>query len=317
MEKHAYLIIAHQNIWQLKILLNQIDDYRNDIYLFIDKKSIKQINNLSDIKSTIIKSNINIYSPFSINWGGDSQWRAELFLLEQANKTKIYRYFHLLSGSDLLLHSQDYIHNFFKQYDGYEFLAFVGKDIYMKVNPINRVKYYYILQDLPLKSKTLKKVRNLISNIFINIQKLLNIDRLKDSNLEIAYGTNWFSITNELVKYILSEKKVITRVFKHSFCSDELFIHTLVINSQFINKVFITEGLRDCKNDRQGSLRYINWWDGSPKTWSINDKLELMEASKRGYIIARKFDENKDKDIICYISDNVKCERNFTITTKL
>ncbi len=36
--KHAYLIMAHDNFEQLKILLDLIDDYRNDIYLHIDKK---------------------------------------------------------------------------------------------------------------------------------------------------------------------------------------------------------------------------------------------------------------------------------------
>ena len=39
MKKHAYLIMAHNNPYILKKLLNLIDDKRNDIYLHIDKKS--------------------------------------------------------------------------------------------------------------------------------------------------------------------------------------------------------------------------------------------------------------------------------------
>ena len=37
--KHAYLIIAHKNLCQLKVLINLLDDPRNDIFVFIDKKA--------------------------------------------------------------------------------------------------------------------------------------------------------------------------------------------------------------------------------------------------------------------------------------
>ena len=37
--KHAYLIIAHGEYNLLNILVNMIDDVRNDIFIHIDKKS--------------------------------------------------------------------------------------------------------------------------------------------------------------------------------------------------------------------------------------------------------------------------------------
>lgn len=37
--KHAYLIMAHNNPGVLKVLLEMIDDERNDIFLHVDKKS--------------------------------------------------------------------------------------------------------------------------------------------------------------------------------------------------------------------------------------------------------------------------------------
>lgn len=42
--KHAYCILAHNNWEQLQLLLNCIDDDRNDIYLHIDVKQIKKFN---------------------------------------------------------------------------------------------------------------------------------------------------------------------------------------------------------------------------------------------------------------------------------
>ena len=39
MERHAYLIMAHNHFDFLKELLGCLDDNRNDIYLHIDKKA--------------------------------------------------------------------------------------------------------------------------------------------------------------------------------------------------------------------------------------------------------------------------------------
>ena len=39
MNKHAYLIVAHNNFYILEKLIRLIDDTRNDIYLHIDKKT--------------------------------------------------------------------------------------------------------------------------------------------------------------------------------------------------------------------------------------------------------------------------------------
>lgn len=43
-DKHAYCIMAHGNWKQLQMLVNMIDDGRNDIYLHVDAKSLKDFN---------------------------------------------------------------------------------------------------------------------------------------------------------------------------------------------------------------------------------------------------------------------------------
>lgn len=40
MDKHAYCIMVHGNWQQLQLLINALDDVRNDIYLHVDKKSL-------------------------------------------------------------------------------------------------------------------------------------------------------------------------------------------------------------------------------------------------------------------------------------
>lgn len=40
MNKHAYLIVAHNNWTILDILLKVLDDTRNDVFLVLDNKSV-------------------------------------------------------------------------------------------------------------------------------------------------------------------------------------------------------------------------------------------------------------------------------------
>lgn len=48
--KHAYLIIAHQDVEILKVLLTLLDDKRNDVFLHIDKKSEALFEAMKSIK---------------------------------------------------------------------------------------------------------------------------------------------------------------------------------------------------------------------------------------------------------------------------
>ena len=314
MNRHAYLIIAHKNQNQLETLISLLDDYRNDIFILIDKKS----NALDENRIMKVASKSKVFFPprISITWGGYSQVEAELILFESARRITKYTYYHLISGQDLPLQSQDYIHSFFEKYNGYEFLTYVGEEIYKRERPIDRIKYYYPL--IERSSNYFSGIRNKVQHrILIPAQKLLRVDRTKNMKNIIGYGSNWVSITDDFVKYILDHKSFIKQCFSNGFCVDELFIHTLAENSDFSKRVFIREGINDKRYDRQGNLRYINWWSGSPRIWRIDDKEELLEAIDRGYLFSRKFDESFDKSIIAFIKEKVINGKEKETTIKL
>lgn len=67
--KHAYLIVANNNLSVLRSCIQLLDDTRNDIYILFDKKANVNIKAFND--------NVKIkYSPLSVtdcipvNWGG-------------------------------------------------------------------------------------------------------------------------------------------------------------------------------------------------------------------------------------------------------
>lgn len=62
-----------------------------------------------------------------------------MILLEMAVSHKKYDYYHLLSGQDLPIKTNDYIQNFFISHQGKEFVAFDKK----KFDCQTRVQYRY------------------------------------------------------------------------------------------------------------------------------------------------------------------------------
>lgn len=107
MKKHAYLIMAHNNWKILEKLLILLDDKRNDIYLHIDLKS-----DFIDFSSKVHNANLFIFHEIDVRWGDISLIQVEFFLFKTAYCKGNNSYYHLISGSDLPLKTQDEIHAF-------------------------------------------------------------------------------------------------------------------------------------------------------------------------------------------------------------
>src|SRR5690606_12563834 len=121
--KHAYLIIYHNEYKIAQQLIKAIDDKRNDIYIHVDKK-------LSELPSFKV-NNANIYfinTRIDVKWGDFTVVDAELELYKEVVKKNDYSYLHLLSGVDMPIKSQDYIHEFFESNNGREFIGYSQYD---------------------------------------------------------------------------------------------------------------------------------------------------------------------------------------------
>lgn len=105
MSKHAFLIMAHNEYDILNKLLLLLDDERNDIFIHYDK-------NVNYPPIELKYSNIHVFKKVDVGWGEDSQIECEMFLFNEAYKKGPFDYYHLLSGVDLPLKSNDYIHDF-------------------------------------------------------------------------------------------------------------------------------------------------------------------------------------------------------------
>ena len=272
--KHAYLLIAHTNFEQLQTLIDLLDDPRNDIYLHIDKKA-KNVPVL-----TTRFSGLHLMDPINVVWGGHSQIRCEMKLLEAASKGH-YRYYHLISGMDLPLKTQDEIHEFFRRNEGKEFMD-TGKEGSRADTFRDRVAYYYFFGNLGFNTrKTFGHGLRLIDKILVKVQKALHIRR--KLLFPLHKGGQWFSITDDMVRYILSRKEDIRKQFRFTFLSDEVFLPSVAMSSPMRDRIV---------ND---DLRAIDWDRGLPYTFRKEDVPVLM-ASKD--LWGRKFDQRVDAEAI-------------------
>lgn len=280
MKKHAYLIKAHHQFGLLKKLLQLLDDERNDIYIHIAE-------NISfdkeEIESVVKSSKLVWTNPTTESWGGYSQIVSELDLFEAAYKEG-YQYYHLLSGVDLPLKTQDEIHKFFDENDGKEFLYFCGKDFWKE----SKFKHeqYHLFQEKVGREK--EGIWYFLERCILFLQRKVGICR-KYGDVEFCLGANWCSITHELVGFLLENRPQIKKMFRYTLCCDEFYKHTLIWNSDYIKKVYSME------DDYFACLRLIDWKRGKPYVWRKENLEELKSAP---HLFARKFDEVIDNEVI-------------------
>lgn len=268
MNKNCILILAHKNHNQIMRLINHLKtDF--DLYVHIDKR------NKLNIKSF---DNVNVYKKIKTYHGGVSLVIATLFLIEEAYKNNYDRYI-FISGQDVPLKTNKEIINFFdanknKEYISYESInnsEAMYKEMSFRLNSYNFGKLYRLIFH--------RNIRELLSNFPL-------IKRTTPEN--IYYGSQWWNLTNNAIKYILDYTKQnpnFLKRFNYTWGSDEFYFQSILLNSEFKD---------NCIND---CLRYLIWGVGTPINFTIKDYDDIKNNINNN-IFSRKFDENIDNDII-------------------
>lgn len=269
--RHAYLIIAHEAPEVLDRLLMEIDDCRNDIYVHID------------IKAPFAKAE---YCPkharitylehrFDGRWGDFSLVEIELALLRTALNKGDYGYLHLVSGVDLPVKTQDFIHDCCNRMQGTLFIGYAqnvsDREIWWR-------SQHRFLFSRSFRSKSI--VKRGLRTIVARIQSIFKYHRYPGV---VRKGAQWWSITSEFGKYLIDNEKDIKRYFEGTYCPDELVVQTYCWNSSFRDFIY------DANNEFEGCRRYIPWKNGHLRYFEADDFIKMKSED---YWFARKFDES-------------------------
>lgn len=278
--KHAYMIIAHKYDDTFKALLRLIDYDENDIFLHMDIKC-KEFSE-KEVRDNLKHSKLYLTKRTDVYWGGYAQINSEMLLLSLATKIGKYKYYHLISGQDLPIKPQKYIHDYFDDKD-MEYMEVV------KDEPIDeyRVRYFHFIS----------KNKDVVTNIKIDRKRQEWQEKhgiIRNKDLDVRKGSNWFSITDNLARYIVDNIPWVKKHFKYTMCADELFLQTLVCKSDFKLKL----NKENTGDNFSGNLREIDWTRGNgmnPHVYTVED-FEMLKNSPNFF--ARKFDCKVDMEII-------------------
>jgi hypothetical protein len=272
----AILITAYKNYHHLEEIITFFDD-DFEIYIHIDRKSIITKQELLRLEQYDIVKLIS--QKYKVNWGGFNHLRSIVYLSEMALKNPQNYYFHLISGHDFPIKKVSDFKKFFRNTDK-EFIdcfevPFSG---WGTTGGLDRLEYYNLYDLFNWKIAFQKRIIKKI----IHWQKKVGFKRKMPLNITKFYGgSTWWSLSRACLNYVVvyskQNKNVFTR-FKHTFCSEEFYFQTVLMNSSFKSKICID------------NLRYIDWSNRNGNNPSVLDETDFEKICHSNSFFARRFE---------------------------
>ena len=275
--KQAILITAYKNMDHLNRIVRFFDTSGFYCFIHIDKKSSVSKSEIEDLKA---KDNVNFVSQeYSITWGGINHLKAILHLLDRALKECDAEYFHLITGHDFPIKPVEEFNSFFEKNRGVEFL---------EVNPLpyknwenggmDRFLLYNVYDFID--GRTGMKER--FAKGLLKLQRKLRIQRKLPKDFPALFGgSTYWSLSRNCIEYVLNYLQThpsFLKRFRYSFCSEEVFFQTIVMNSPLKENVV------------NNSLRFILWEKRNGNFPANLDESDYDSMIKSDALFARKFE---------------------------
>lgn len=237
----AILILAHKNIDQVlklsEYLLTQFNVYIHlDTKVRLTSEQAERFQTLNNNYHTPGETNIfRYFSSYDVKWGSFSIVQATILLMRLALKDTQNMQFHLISGQDWPLKPLKDIYDFYQGNN----VTYI--DYYQTLSKVKShepeiwwVKYYFNYDQInrrTLFGKIYHRVLLLLQTIF-RVNKLKKTDW---SEQKMYAGQEWIDIPRDALEYALKKfdnDTELQHIFATSFCSDEMWLQTILCNSK-------------------------------------------------------------------------------------
>ena len=272
--KQGILITAYKNFDHLIDIIRFFDDHF-EIYIHIDKKCTPPAETLQRIRT--LKNVKFVSSAYKVNWGGLNHLKSILLLAEEALKNPELSYIHLISGQDFPSKDVSYFKDFMHKSRRNDFLEYATMPApFWSRGGMDRLEQYnfYDVFDARKYGKWIVKL--------ITLQRMLKIKRPISSKVPQLYGgSTWWSLTRQTLQYVLTytnQNKYLLRRLKHTFCAEEIYFQTVIMNSPHAGNVI---------ND---NLRYIDWNLRNGSIPAILDSTDFDRIRSSNKLFARKLE---------------------------
>jgi len=269
--KIAYLIMVHKNMAQFERLFRVIYNPSDCYLVHVDKKSDAAYHRAVRDLVRDYPNARKLEDSVKVQWGGwtltELILRGIEHLLRQADD---WDYLVNLSGQDFPLKSTSEVRAFLAEQPGWNHIS-ASDPAKGWPAALSRTRYYWFsVPCLPIH----RPIRvPLIKRRFL-------------ANAKPYIGSSWFELTRAFCEWLVSSPDVerFKRFYKHTVCSDEGFVQTVIMHSPFQDTVV---------NDNQ---RLIIWAGKSnPEILTWADRERLLSCGK---LYARKFDPAVDGRIL-------------------
>lgn len=270
MGRSAFLILAHNEFEILQKLIELLDDVNTDFYVHIDAK-VKELPSLRTDESNLFFTKKRI----DIRWGDISQMDGEYVLWEEAHNNGPYSFYHLISGVHLPLMDKTWIREFYSPYVGQSVLMHSKYGFERESFKMQNI--HICTRNFNYGPAVLQRTAQFIWKAVLYPQKKLGIKFRR--NVDFRKASNWVSLSEDAVSYILEQKKRIRRRYRFTFCCDEYFVPTELMTSPLRDRVVKLDNILLCE-----------FVKANPKVYALS---EIDDLRKSGYVFARKFSINR------------------------
>ena len=233
-----------------------------------------------------IDSIINVYSAIDARWSDISLVEQELFLFNKVIQSGIpYSRIHLISGQDMPIKSNDEIHDFFNKHIDVEFIEASFQPRFIK-----RIKYYHFF----VRKRRQSFIYEFLRRVLLVVQICIGVNRIRNLDLKLEFGSEWCSLTLGAVKYIADNYPKYRKNFEYTTASDELYKQMLLKSAE--DKFAISP---------MGNLRFIIFKDNHPSPEILSEK-DYDAIINSNCMFARKFDYVKCPTIVDMILNYIK-----------
>jgi hypothetical protein len=281
--KISFLVLAHNNFIHLQRLLDALQDPDVHFYIHFDKKSNIDIGDFEREDVTVLSDRIDVH------WGGFSIVEATMKLLNAAYPSNSDFYL-LLSGTHYPVRSNAYIKKFLLEHHDHNFITVLRMPHNSK--PLSRLENFFIEGGIRPSKPGIRPI--IISAINYAIKKSGYKRRLPAaySNYELYAGSQWWGFNHSFVAYLiefLRNNRDFVNFYRHTLIPDEMFFHTIIMNSPFRNTV-------------RNTFHYADWSIGKPPYPSLIEDIHLPILARETFsndpygehelLFARKFDDH-------------------------
>ena len=313
----AFLVLCHDEEELLGRLSKFLLYGEDKVFVHVDRKV-----DINKFKNAVVglKNVCFTENRFDVYWGGFNSVKATMELIKTALNDNVYfDRFVLLQGRDYPLHSPEYMHNFFLSRRNEEFCK--GSNVTKSKNPQDYMKccgWWNRDRTTNFFSKIANKFFAFL-NTKVCIKYRRGYFKTRTLKWDVFKGWAQISLTRECALFVLNTYEKMPRYnkfMKHRFPPDEIYIHTIIYNSRFRERISSFYLIPKANASWFDSALNLTYFEYPSKVVIFKDLSEYDELLKTKALFIRKV-SSKDSRLLLDEIDYRTSIRNANSTSFL